>query len=249
MKIAVVTPYHTEPQAWLDQCQGSVAAQTHPATHILVADGHPLPAFDADPAVRHVKLPQANADYGNTPRAIGSFLADSWGFDAVCFLDADNWLAPDHIETMLAEHRASKAPIVGCKRHLMDAEGAPLNVFEKWEEQHRHVDTSCWLITRPAFSVFSAWLMPKPLGAVGDRVFFQKTLQSGHPVWISARRTVHYRSVYKAHYLLAGRQVPEGAKDGGEHHAAVAFLASPEGQAECRARLGFVPNLELEDSW
>ena len=75
---------------------------------------------------------------------LANFEADALKkFDAVCFLDADNWLAPDHIETMLAEHRASKAPIVGCKRHLMDAEGAPLNVFEKWEEQHRHVDTSC----------------------------------------------------------------------------------------------------------
>ena len=50
MKIAVITPTHGTPAAWLEQCLLSVARQTVPAAHFLVCDGDDsclLALFDA----------------------------------------------------------------------------------------------------------------------------------------------------------------------------------------------------------
>ena len=76
LKVAVVTPYFREPDAWLTQGIASVAAQTYPCTHILVADGFPRADLVPNTA-QHIVLPQAHGDNGNTPRAIGSLSAIS----------------------------------------------------------------------------------------------------------------------------------------------------------------------------
>ncbi|MCU0940002.1 MAG: tetratricopeptide repeat protein, partial [Burkholderiaceae bacterium] len=100
-RVAVVTPYYKERRAWLERCIASVKAQDYPVTHYMVADGFAQDWIDHS-GVRHLKLDQGHADFGNTPRAIGAQLAVSEGFDAVCFLDADNWFAPDHVSRCLA---------------------------------------------------------------------------------------------------------------------------------------------------
>jgi len=46
MRVAVVTPYYKEPEAWLARCLTSVREQTYPVTHLVVADGHPQPWGD-----------------------------------------------------------------------------------------------------------------------------------------------------------------------------------------------------------
>ena len=61
MRIAVVTPCHNTPPAWLDQCLRSVAAQTVPCTHVLVNDGGEAPAV-AGESVQVVRLPRAHRD-------------------------------------------------------------------------------------------------------------------------------------------------------------------------------------------
>jgi hypothetical protein len=96
LKIAVVIPYCNEEDDMVNNCHSSVMHQSYPCTHILVADGHPKSQFDEQPKTMHVVLPQANADVGNTPRAIGGILADAYGFDAVAYLDADNWYDSAH---------------------------------------------------------------------------------------------------------------------------------------------------------
>ena len=52
------------------------------AADIVVADGHPREALDTWP-LRHLKLPAASADSGDTPRRIAGELADASGYDAV----------------------------------------------------------------------------------------------------------------------------------------------------------------------
>src|SRR4051794_26673695 len=107
LKIAVVTPYYKESPAVLRQCHESVLRQSYACRHILVSDGYPAPYFDDAKDAIHIKLPQAHGDNGNTPRAMGGVLADRQGFDAVAYLDADNWYEPNHIESMVAAHAAS----------------------------------------------------------------------------------------------------------------------------------------------
>ena len=121
LRIAVVTPYYRESDDILNTCHSSVIRQNYPCTHILVADGHPKSQFREQPKTMHVILPQANADMGNTPRAIGGILADAYGFDAVAYLDADNWYDPAHIEALVGAHEANdQIPLVTCKRRFYD---------------------------------------------------------------------------------------------------------------------------------
>ena len=232
LKIAVVTPYYTESDAILRQCHDSVLAQTHECHHILVADGHPKTLFDASPRTLHLALPLENADNGNTPRAIGGLLAERYGFDAVAYLDADNWYDEDHIAKMVAGHVYSGHPLVACKRRFCDLDGQVLAITEGEEERHRHVDTSCWMLFRPAFGLLKAWLMPKPLSPVCDRIFFHAVLNARLPITGADCRTVNFRTRYALHYEAAGRTAPPGAKVIDDSVVtANAFLASEAGAA------------------
>ncbi|WP_158808348.1 hypothetical protein, partial [Beijerinckia sp. L45] len=230
LKIAVVTPYHTESDAILRQCHDSVLAQTHECHHILVADGHAKPLFATSPRTLHLALPLENADNGNTPRAIGGLLADRYGFDAVAYLDADNWYDDDHIANMVAGHGHSGYPLVACKRRFCDLDGNAMAITEGEEERHRHVDTSCWMLCRPAFGLLAAWLMPKALSPVCDRIFFQAVLHARLPITGASSRTVNFRTRYALHYEAAGQAVPPGAKViDGSVAGANAYLASDAG--------------------
>lgn len=240
LRIAVVTPYHRESDAILRQCHESVLGQTYPCQHILVADGHGKSLFDVSPRTLHLALPQENADNGNTPRAVGGILADRYGFDAVAYLDADNWFEPTHIEAMVEGHERSGHPLVACKRRLVDCDGEPLAVSEGEEERHRHVDTSCWLLLRPAFGLLKAWLMPKALSPVCDRVFLHAVLAARLPITAASCRSVNFRTRYAVHYEAAGREPPEGAKViDDDIKRANAFLQRPEGAKAFQEALGF----------
>ena len=54
MRVAVITPYYKEPEAWLARCLTSVREQSYPVTHFVVADGHPQAWVD-EAGVRHLK--------------------------------------------------------------------------------------------------------------------------------------------------------------------------------------------------
>ncbi len=97
-KPLIVTAYYKEDRAVLEHCISSVRAQTEPADHLLVADGHPQDWID-DLPVRHIRLDRAHCDYGNTPRVVGAMLGISEGYGGIGFLDADNWIESDHIAT------------------------------------------------------------------------------------------------------------------------------------------------------
>ena len=149
MKIAVVTPYHGEPAEWLRLCHGSVRGQTTACRHIMVADGRPDPlvdSFDAD----HIVLPDGHANYGDTPRAIGAMSAIGRGFDAIAFLDADNWYKPRHIESLIALHRETGAEVCTSGREIRRVDGSFLTVCP-FSDGDLFVDTSCYLFTRGAF--------------------------------------------------------------------------------------------------
>src|SRR5690349_5897356 len=99
MRVAVVTPYYKEPLAVLRRCVDSVKAQQIACAHIMVADGHPRPEIEDWGVEQHVKLPLSHADDGDTPRLIGTGMAHAQGFDAVCWLDADNWFEAEHVSS------------------------------------------------------------------------------------------------------------------------------------------------------
>lgn len=223
-RIAVVTPYHHEPREMLWQCHRSVLDQGMDATHVMVADGFALAEIDGWD-VRHVKLPVAHDDNGNTPRGLGGLLARAEGFDFIAWLDADNWYHPGHLASLLALHRQTSSAVCSSFRTFHDLAGEPLEVSDADEDAARHIDTSCYLIHKPAFDVLGDWLdMPRIVAPICDRVFLDATLRRGHSIQSTGQRTVAFRTQYASHYRTAGRPIPSGAKDAAFADDAQAFL-------------------------
>lgn len=244
MKVAVVTAYYREPREDLQRCLDSVAAQTHPCTHLLVSDGHPAEFIDALP-VRHVKLGAAHADYGDTPRAVGSLLAVREGYDAVAYLDADNYYLPEHVRGMIdaAAAAGDGFDVITARRFFVRPDGSRMPIAD--EPYQSHTDTSCYLILRGAFPLLPLWaLMPRPLSIVGDRVFWRAILARGLKVGHLPAQTVGYRSLWKNQYEALGETPPPGAKEIGPQvlEAARWWFALGEIEKAAAARLlGFDP--------
>src|SRR5690242_4505299 len=110
MRVAVITPYYNESTDWLRRCYESVRAQTHPALHLFVADGIPNAAIN-DWECDHLTVSGPNRDGGNMARGIGALQCVAHNFDAIAFLDGDNWYTPDHIASMIELVTRTKAHV------------------------------------------------------------------------------------------------------------------------------------------
>ncbi len=212
MKVAVITPYFKEDIAVLRQCHESVAAQTHAATHFMVADGHPLDEV-AQWSVQHVTLPNSHDDNGNTPRAVGSLSAINQGFDAVAYLDADNWFYPNHIANMVTLHTMTSAVVCTSGRSMHRLDGSLMYVDKTENDGVKFADTSCLFLTKGAFRLVPLWaLMPKELAPICDQIFWSairaRKIHCAH----KPEATVAFRTQYDVHYTNIGEQPPEGTK-------------------------------------
>ena len=242
MRIAVVTPYHREPIETLQRCLASVRAQTYPCTHYLVADGHPDPAVAAgETPVRHMTLPVSHGDYGGVARTVGSLRAAADGHDAIAWLDADNWFKPDHIESLRLLHEATGKPLCAAWRTFHRPDGSEMQVDANQEISGEHVDTNCWLVTRPAFALLTAWLMPLGLSVIGDRIVVEKARRLGLTSALTRQRTVCYTTLYQDHYLRLNETPPPDAKTG-IYKAGLDYLANPKNRADIITALGFMPH-------
>jgi glycosyltransferase involved in cell wall biosynthesis len=211
MKVAVVTPYYQEPVEMLRRCHESVRSQTHACTHIMIADGHPRHEIE-EWDIQHCVLPVSNRDYGNTPRGIGSILAFNQGFDAVAYLDADNWYAEDHLEILVAVCREYDVPVAVSSRQIVLSTGEYLPFGDPDEESGEHVDTNCFLITSEAAFLSSVWAMMDPAySPVGDRVLLKTMQKFGILYGWSHKRTLFYESRWAAHFLQMGKEPPASA--------------------------------------
>jgi hypothetical protein len=212
-RVAVVTPYHETPLDWLHRCHQSVLAQTHPATHFLVADGAPLEVVDKLEA-RHIVLTGPHRDFGDTPRAIGAIAAIRGGFDAVAFLDADNWLEPGHVASLVALHRRTGAAVCTARRWLHHLDGTRMGACYQVDGES-FVDTNCLLLTRAAFRVVPIlYEMKDELHAVGDRVLWHQIQRLGLTTAHAAEPTVCYRTGFLEHYHHFRIKPPPEAKAG-----------------------------------
>jgi hypothetical protein len=210
-KIAVVTPYYKEPDSELQRCLESVLQQTLACDHILVSDGFPNPLVEQSGAI-HIKLGQAHGDNGNTPRYVGGLLAFALGYDAVAYLDADNWYHPRHIELLVRKQHETLSAAVCSMRTIFLPSGFRLPIIDEEDRLRRHVDTSCLMITRSIEYVAHLWgQMPQAWGPVCDRVVFSAIVDE--PIAWSKKRTLNFKSNYAYHYIDAGQPVPSSVHD------------------------------------
>jgi glycosyltransferase involved in cell wall biosynthesis len=213
MKVAVVTPYFEETLPVLSACHESVLAQTYACTHFLVSDGSPHAAAIQSWSARHVSLGTPHGDGGNTPRGVGSVLAMNEQFDAIAYLDADNWYQPSHIEAMVKLQRETQADICTAARSLHRTDGSLLYVDILESEGKRHVDTSCLFLTRQAFGLVPLWaMMPHELGPRCDQVFWLAIQAQKFSCAHSTEATVAYRTRYDIHYKNMREPPPSDVK-------------------------------------
>ena len=212
MKVAVITPYHNEELAILEACHQSVLDQTHPCVHFMVSDGPAHPSVQRW-QVEHIQLPRAHADNGDTPRCVGSLVAASEGFDAVAFLDADNWLQPTHIESLVTLSQRTLAPVCVASRSIHRLDGSLMIPHDRESDGDEHVDTSCFLLTRGAFGALPVWGgIPRPLSPVCDRIFWRHLQRRRYPVARTGLPTLAFRTRYSFHYHDLGEIPPDGSK-------------------------------------
>jgi glycosyltransferase involved in cell wall biosynthesis len=238
MRVAVVTPYFREQDDVLRQCLDSVAAQSCPVSHILVADGFPKD-WAARAVSHHMALPgSGHGDNGNLARAVGAAIAVTEGFDAIALLDADNWYRPDHISSLLALYRQTGAAICTASRSLHRMDGSLLAAHDPESDGVGFADTSCLLYLRGAFALLPLWgQMPRQFGPICDRIMWAaiqsrkiRTAHSGLP-------TMGFRTCYCNHYQGAGETPPSDCKTRGMIEQQVAsWNALPE---EERGRILF----------
>ncbi|WP_421693295.1 glycosyltransferase family 2 protein [Aestuariivirga sp.] len=206
-RVAVVTPYYKEPGHELQRAIGSVRAQTSPCDLILVSDGFSNDIARQAGAI-HIELGVGHGDGGNAGRYVGAMVALAKGYDAVAFLDADNWYEPKHIQRMVQRQHETGATAVVSGRNIYLPDGFKLQVPDEEDESGNHVDTSCYLLTRACEYAWHLWgQMPPEWGAVGDRVLLAEL--AGQRLARTGNRTMNYKSNYAYHYRLAQRPVPE----------------------------------------
>ena len=211
MKPMIVTPYYKEDRAVLEHCIASVQAQTERADHLLVSDGHSQDWIDSMP-VRHIRLDRAHRDYGNTPRVVGALLGISEGYDGIGFLDADNWIEPDHVATCQQSVRLFPDADYLIARWALrrpDRTRLPLpdDLFPD------HVDTNCFFFRPGSFHVISHFsVMPQELSVVGDKIFYLAAKAAGLVPAKLPHPTVNYTCLWPSLYHLAGETPPPGAK-------------------------------------
>jgi hypothetical protein len=162
--------------------------------------------------VRHIRLDKAHGDYGNTPRGVGALLAISEGYDGIGFLDADNWLEPDHVESCLAAARTTPdADYVIARRFLRRPDASVIPFRE--DRLPDHVDTNCFFLLEGSYHMahhFST--MPRAFSLVGDKVFYLALKAAGLIPARVPRKTVNYSCLWPTIYRLAGEEPPPQAK-------------------------------------
>jgi glycosyltransferase involved in cell wall biosynthesis len=206
-RFAVVTPYYREPRETLERCMASVRAQTIACDHFLVADGFPQ-EWVGEHGARHIRLDQAHRDYGNVARGTGALLAAADGYEGIGFLDADNYLDPDHVEACVAAGQGG-ADIVVAKRRFVRPDRRDLHLAE----EPGHVDTSCWWFQPGSYHLLSFWVtIPREMTPIGDRVFSGLIDASRLTRADTAKITVNYTCLWEGVYRRFGETPPEGAK-------------------------------------
>ena len=213
LRVAVVTPTYRTPAGWLERCCNSVAEQTVRAKHYIIADGGVNVNAESRFGEQIVNIPGPARDYGDTPRAIGSFLAISQGCDYLAWLDADNWFAPDYLEEMIRLQLRSGADIVTSGRTLYTLNEERLGPCYEVDGRS-FVDTNCYLLTRKAFFLAGLWgTMPPALHKIGDRVFWERVRRSGLRRAHRPIPSVGYRTAFRCHYEAFHRPPPADAKE------------------------------------
>lgn len=139
--IAALVP-HYQCEQWLGDCLESLLRQTRPLDAIVVIDdASGQPPTDVVERYPEVTLLSSGTNVG--PYALMQQVIADTGYDGYLFQDADDWSAPDRLETLLAEAERTGAELVGCQEVLIDCEATTAQLV------HYPLDVNQAVIDRP----------------------------------------------------------------------------------------------------
>lgn len=209
MKIAVITPYYDENIGTLLRSSDSVTSARHDVCQIFVNDGgSPHSDIDSWTNTQHIVLPIRHNDAGATPRSIGALSAFSQGFDAVSFLDADNFYDFDHIDSMAEIQEFVKPDVISATRNICTQTGEILFVDYLESNGQDFCDTNCMWLTKKCMPFLSEWIVPAADRLWSDRLFWTALTRSNLVRYHNTLPTVNYCSRWAAHYQTAGIDPP-----------------------------------------
>lgn len=212
-KFAVVTPYYKEAVCELEKAHRSVLSQDVVVRHIMVADGFPNPAVGTWDC-QHVVLPSAHRDAGNFARGVGALHAFQSGAEFVCFLDADNWLEPNHVSSLHEAITRHHSDIAVSRRALVRLDGSVLDPLDPESDGLRFADTGTVMLSRTALDIASLWTtLPTELWGAGDQFVWAAINHRGFKIAGTGLPTMNYRTKWAVHYAGRNETPPLGVVD------------------------------------
>lgn len=201
MKVAVVTP--TIGSEYLEKCIDSVDKQTHEdLTHYIFSDGVEYEKTirkktKGATKIKHIFLEEnvGKGWYGHRVYAACSFLVNA---DIICYLDEDNFLEPNHIETVIKKIEEGNDWVYSL-RNIVNKDGEFIcedncESLGNWpvyfDSNMHHIDTSCFAIRRDiAVRIGHSWY-----GQWGaDRQFFAALKKHFKKYDCTKKYTTNYR--------------------------------------------------------
>ena len=206
MRVMVITP--TTGKDTMKQAVESVKAQTVPTEHLIVYDG--MAAFEKTCYVDHpsILLPEnvgGNGWYGHRVYAAMPLMVNA---DYILFLDEDNWLEPNHVETMIDKIKSKDLMWSYSLRRICNEAGEYLcdddcESLGRWPVFYDHtvnfVDTNCYCFRREylvnvAHAFYGQW------GA--DRPFYKAASTQLPAFGCTGLATVNYRAPERLHNMF-----------------------------------------------
>jgi len=189
--IAVVTA--TTGRESLLQTIESVKKQTYPCNHYIFVDGqHELPPYDDYKNI--VVLPKPTGLNGMMNGGIVAASAYLVTEDYICWIDDDNWIDPNHVESLV--EAIEDKPYAYSLRKLMEPDGA-FWANDDCESLGHHadlIDLNCYLMKRDlATGLAPCWYQTTGELCLGDRYVWAMLKQNNIPYGASGQYTVNYR--------------------------------------------------------
>lgn len=204
----MITPYYKESIDVIRRCHYSVKQQTHKnTTHLLVSDGKHN-SLIAGWKGEYFSLPESHNDAGATPRALAAISAFSRGYDAVGFIDADNWIDPTHVEKMIETMQNANAQGAIATRRIHNLDGKEMYVDRVESNGTNMVDTNCMFLSKAALHLMTYWVVEQGQRLWSDRYFWSAVQKSGLRIASCLEPTVAYCSKWAWHYEYAGLEPP-----------------------------------------
>lgn len=189
--VAVVTA--TTGRDSLLQTIESVKNQTYPCTHYIFVDGqHNIPEDTGDCHI--IRLPKPTGLHGMMNGGIVAASAYLVTEDYLCWLDDDNWLDPDHVESLVKA--IGDKPYAYSLRKLVEPDGTFWG-NDDCESLGHHadlIDLNCYLMKRDlATGLAPCWYQTTGELMIGDRYVWAMLKQNNLPYGESGKYSLNYR--------------------------------------------------------